>query len=284
MARVLVIANETIGGRNLLETLRQRRQEDPDLNVVICVPRTEPRHGAVIYDEAVFQSAQVRVDLARAWLRQNEDIDAVGEVGDPDPYTAAMDAVREYDPDGIIVSTKPATISGWLRRDLVERIEDASGLPVEHVVTDIDAEGLPFKVTLVVANRTSSSRQLRDRLNAIAQEDGGPSQHLFICVVPQEGGHGNAALAARGRLGQMVDRLRSDELLVAGMIGDPDPYTATMNGLQAFRVDAVVISTLGPERSGWLRADLIERVKRSAKCPVEHVVAERAGAEPAQAA
>jgi hypothetical protein len=284
MARVLVVANETIGGRNLLEALRHRREEDADLHVIICVPRTEPRHGAVIYDEAVFQAAQVRVDLARAFLRENEGIDAVGEVGDPDPYTAAMDAVREFDPDEIIVSTKPATISGWLRRDLVERIADATSLPVEHVVSDIEAEGLPFTVTLVVANRTSSSGQLRERLKAIAQEDGGPSQHLFICVVPQEGGLGNAALAARGRLNQMVDRLRSDGLLVAGMIGDPDPYTATMNGLQAFRVDDVVISTLGAERSGWLRADLVERVKRSAKCPVEHVVAERSPNEPAQAA
>jgi hypothetical protein len=280
MARVLVVANETIGGRKLLEAIRERRDRNASLSVVICVPRAEPRHGSIIYDEAVFQAAQVRVDLARAFLR-DEDIDAIGEVGDPDPYTAAMDAVREYDPDKVIVSTKPATISGWLRRDLVERIGDAAGIPVEHVVSDIEAEGLPFQVTLVVANRTASSPQLRERLLAKAKE--GDGRHLFICVVPQEGGLGNAALAARGRLGQMVDRLRADGLLVAGMIGDPDPYTATMNALHAFRIDDVVISTLGPERSGWLRADLVDRVKRAAKTPVEHVVGQRSG-ESAQAA
>jgi hypothetical protein len=56
------------------------------------------------------------------------------------------------------------------------------------------------------------------------------------------------------------------------MIGDPDPFTATLNALQFFRVDDVVISTLPAERSGWLRADLIDRVRRYAACPVEHVV------------
>ena len=47
------------------------------------------------------------------------------------------------------------------------------------------------------------------------------------------------------------------------MIGDPDPYTATMNALELFTVDDVVISTLPGERSGWLRANLIERVRHA---------------------
>ena len=55
------------------------------------------------------------------------------------------------------------------------------------------------------------------------------------------------------------------------MIGDPDPYTATMNALQFFRVDDIVISTLPATRSGWLRADLIERVRKASNKPVEHV-------------
>jgi hypothetical protein len=45
-----------------------------------------------------------------------------------------------------------------------------------------------------------------------------------------------------------------------------------MNALQLFRVDRVIISTLPATRSGWLRADLIERVRRSTACPVEHVL------------
>jgi len=143
MSRVLVVANETIGGGALLDKTKELAAADPELSVVICVPRTNPRHGNIIYDEAVFQAAQVRVDLARGFLREL-GIEAVGEVGDPDPYTAAMDAIREWRPDRVIVSTKPVTVSGWLRRDLVERLTEASGLPVDHVVVDVDQKGLPF--------------------------------------------------------------------------------------------------------------------------------------------
>jgi len=98
-------------------------------------------------------------------------------------------------------------------------------------------------------------------------------ERLYIVVVPQEGGGGTAAQAARGRLGQLVDRMRAEGLVCAGMIGDPDPYTATMNALQFFRVDDIVISTLPATRSGWLRADLIERVRRATNKSVEHVEA-----------
>jgi hypothetical protein len=272
MGRILVVANETIAGGSLIEAVKRRAEADDGAQFVICVPRTRPQHGSIIYDDAVHQAAQVRIDLARTWLRDTMGISAIGEVGDPDPYTAAMDAIREFHPDEIIVSTKPATVSGWLRRDLVERITDASGLPVEHVVTDVDQEGLPFTVTLVVANRTASTDTLCRRLKDKAEDGGSP--RLFIVVVPQEGGEGHHAHAARGRLVQLLDRLRSEGLLAAGMIGDPDPATAAKNALQLFRVDEVVVSTFGPERSGWLRADVVGRVRKAAAVPVEHVVAE----------
>jgi len=270
MARVLIMANETIGGQPLIDKVKELQADDPDLQIVVCVPRTNPRHGNIIYDEATFQAAQVRVDLARIYLRNEMDIDAVGEVGDPDPYTAALDAVREWHPSQVVVSTKPLASSGWLRRDLLERIEDATGLPVEHVVVDVEGEGLPVHVTLVVANKTTSSDELLNRIRELSKED---APHLFIIVVPQEGGSGKDFMQARGRLGQMLDRLRRDGVLVAGLVGDPDPYTATLQGVQFFHIDDIVISTLGSERSGWLRADLVERVKRATRCPVEHVVA-----------
>lgn len=272
MARVLMMANETIGGQALIDKVAELKAHDPDLQIVVCVPRTNPRHGNIIYDEATFQAAQVRVDLARVYLREQMGIDAVGEVGDPDPYTAALDAVREWRPAQIVVSTKPLATSGWLRRGLLERIEDATGIPVHHVTVDIEGEGLPFNETLVVANRTTSSDKLLGRLHEIHEANEGT--HLFVIIVPQEGGGGNDFLAARGRLGQMLDKLRRDGLLAAGMVGDPDPYTSTMQGLELFHVTDIVISTLGAERSGWLRADLVERVKRAARVPVEHVVAE----------
>ncbi len=267
MRTILVVANETIGGQPLLDAVMEKA-EGGDARVVICVPRTKPKHGNIIYDDAVYDAAQVRIDLARGFLRER-GVEAVGDVGDPDPYTATMDAVADFRPDEIIISTLPATSSGWLRRDLIERITEATGLPVTHVVTDIDSEGLPFKVTLVVANRTARSAELIDALKEKASD----ARHLFIVVVPQEGGGGVAAAAARGRLGQLRERGRLAGLVMAGMIGDPDPFTATMNALQFFRIDDIIISTLPETRSGWMRAHLVERVERAANCPVEHVVA-----------
>ena len=269
MSTILVVANETLAGAQLLETVKERASAGGEgTRVVVCVPRNKPKHGNIIYDDFVFDAAKVRIDLARRFLR-DQGINAVGDIGDTDPYTATMDAVREHHPDEIIVSTYPATVSGWLRRDLIERIEQASGLPVTHVVQDIDAEGIPFHVTLVVAAKTASGDALLDSLKAKAGTN--PRGSLFIVIVPQEGGEGHHAANARARMAQVVDRLISEGLIAAGMIGDPDPYTATMNALQFFRVDDIVISTLPATRSGWLRADLIERVRKVTNKPVDHV-------------
>jgi GNAT superfamily N-acetyltransferase len=265
---VLVVANETLGGRALLAKIKEKAAEE-ELRLVVCVPRTNPRQGNIIYDEAVFDAAQVRIDLARKIMRE-EGIDAIGEVGDPDPYTATMDAIAEYHPDEIVISTYPVASSGWMRRDLVERIGEATNVPVEHVIVDLDQEGLPFGVTLAMANRTAASPTFLEALKSRAAE---PERHVFIFVVPQEGGQGVAVRQARARLTQLIDRARAAGLICAGMIGDPDPYTAVMNAVQFFRVDDIVISTLPATRSGWMRADLIERVERAANKPVEHVVA-----------
>jgi len=269
---VLVVANQTIGGASLLEAVRSRAHADPDTSFRLVVPMTKPGSGLVIYDEAVREAAQVRVDLAVAFLGR-EGIHATGEVGDEDPFAATMDAIRDGAVDEVIVSTLPATSSGWLRRDLIERIADASGLPVEHVVTDMAAEHLAFSVTVVVANRTADDERLVARLKekAAGTHEG---NEVFIVVIPQEGGTGNAAAVARARLGNTLDKLRGQGLMASGMIGDPDPYDATMNALQIFTVDDVVISTLPETRSGWLRADLVERVRKAANIEVEHVVAE----------
>lgn len=270
MRTILVVANETIGGRALIEAVRRHAAEE-QTRFVLCVPQTRPRAGYVIYDDAVFDAAQARVDLAVGFMR-SEGMDAVGEVGDPDPYAAAMDAIREYNPDAIIISTYPDHRSGWQRRELVDRVRDASGLPVEHVVTDIDTEGLSFNVTLAVANRTASGNELLDALKAKAVAGSDKRERLFIVVVPQEGGDGSATRRARTRLALVLSRLRDAGLTAAGMIGDPDPFTAIMNALQYFRVDDIVISTFADTRSGWLRADLIERVRSATGKEVEHVV------------
>jgi hypothetical protein len=269
---ILVVANETLGGKELLDEVRKRA--DSDTRFILCVPQTKPGAGLVIYDDAVFDAAQVRLDLALEVIR-SMDIRAIGEVGDPDPFSATLDAVREYSPQEIIISTYPETRSGWMRRDLIDRVRQATNLEVTHVVNDIDSEGLPFHVTLAVANRTASGDELLEALQAKSEAFSHDNlRQLFIVVVPAEGGQGSAVQRARTRLKLVLDRLHVRGMYAAGMVGDPDPFTAITNALQNFRVDDIVISTFAETKSGWLRSDLIERVRRASGKPVDHVVHE----------
>src|ERR687891_1815701 len=103
MANVLVMANETIGGEKLLDAIRERHAEG-DASFHVIVPNTRPRHGNVVYDDVVRDSAQVRVDLALSFMRE-EGIRGTGEVGDSDPYNAAMDAIAVHGIDEMIIST-----------------------------------------------------------------------------------------------------------------------------------------------------------------------------------
>ncbi len=274
MRTILVLANETIAGKPLLDLITARGAEG-DTRFHVVVPQTRPRHGPVIYDEAVRDSAQVRVDLFLEFVR-DLGLEGTGEVGDQDPFNAAMDAIRSRRIDEIIVSTLPVTSSGWLRRDLIERLQEATGRPVEHVVVDLAAEGLPFDVTLVVANLTVAAPELVERLKSLAEE--GPRR--FIAVVPQQHGYGHAVRDARARLRKLLAALDDVGIVAAGMIGDPDPYTATMNAVQYFHISEIVISTLPEGTSKWVADKLVERVRSATNLPVEHIESRaEAGAE-----
>ena len=264
MTKILVLANETIGGRGLIEKVLERNADGVSFHVV--VPRARPRRGNVVYDEAVRDMAQVRVDLMLAFMRDN-DVRGAGEVGDEDPFLAATDAVAAEGIDEIIVSTLPAATSGWMKRDLPERLRESTGVPVEHVVSDVIGEGLPFDVTLVAANVTVASDELHARLKALAEE----SPHRFIVVVPQEHVAGHAVAEARERLGQLLKSLRDEGIVAAGMIGDPDPYTAIMNAVDYFYISEIVISTLPETSSKWVADKLVDRVQTAANKPVEHI-------------
>jgi hypothetical protein len=274
MAEVLVLANETIGGAALLDAVRERHAEG-DARFHVVVPQTRPRHGNVIYDEAVRDSAQVRVDLALSFMHQ-EGIEGSGEVGDADPLNAVKDAIAEHGITEIIVSTLPAQSSGWMKRDLIEALEGETGLPVKHIVVDLAREGLPFDVTLVVANQTVAGAGLVKRLQQLAEE--GPRR--FIIVVPQDHGEGHAVASARERLRTLLASLDKEGIVAAGMIGDPDPYDAAMNAVQFFHISEVVISTLPEGESKWMADKLVDRVQQATNKPVEHV---ESSAEPVEA-
>jgi hypothetical protein len=266
--RILVIANETVAGRPLIDAVRkhaeQAHAEGKPFQVTVVCPQNVPKHGYVIDDTSVRAAAENRLKLTIASLRE-VGIEAHGEIMDEDPYGATMDAIAEFGADEVIISTHPETRSGWLRRDLVDRVRDASGLPVEHVVVDLDADRAEATRTLVVANQTIGGEPLIGLLKGKAAE----SRHRFIVIAPQGGADGGDA---NERLAHTLQRLEEEGLMAIGQVSDADPFTAIQNALRFYAVDEIVISTFPSTKSGWLRGDLINRVRQTTGKDVEHVV------------
>ena len=278
--RILVVANETVGGRALIDSVRKHAHaahaQGRPFEVMVVCPQNQPKHGYLVFDDSVRTAAETRLRTTIEQLRA-VGIEATGEIMDPDPYHATMDALGTFRADEIIISTHPDPRSGWLRRDLIDRVRDASGLPVEHIVVDLDADRAERIRTLVVANKTVGGEPLIGLLRGKAQE----SPHSFIVVMPQGSTQPGDAPE---RLGRVLERLHAEGLEATGQVMDPDPFTAIQNALQFYAVDEIVISTFPGERSGWMRSDLIARVQGTTSKPVEHVVVKQSDVEQGAAA
>jgi hypothetical protein len=266
MKRILVVANETVAGQELMDAVK-RHAEGGEASVHVICPQNQPKHGYVIYDAHVREAAEMRLRMTLAQLKEI-GIDATGEVMDPDPYAAVMDALGDRDYDVIIVSTHPETRSGWLRQGLVDRLARATRRDVEHVVVDLEAKRDETKRTLVVANQTVGGEPLMKLLKEKAEEQ----PRRYIVISPQSGEEGTSR--AHERLAHMLKQLEDAGLEAIGQVVHPDPFTAIQNALQFYAPDEVVISTFPETRSGWMRADLVGRVRATTNVPVEHVVSD----------
>jgi len=137
--RILVIANETVGGRALLSEIKQRAAgARTSVRVVTPALNSPVKHWTSDEDEAR-AAAQQRLDKSLAAIR-SAGIEATGEVGDGDPLQAIEDALRTFAPDELIISTHPEGRSHWLERGVVSGARERFALPVTHVVVDLDAE------------------------------------------------------------------------------------------------------------------------------------------------
>ncbi len=272
MKHVLVIANETVAGQSLIEALERRSAEGELLVTVIC-PVNQPREGYVVYEDTRRASAGRRLDRTLEALR-SEGIKATGYVVDADPVAAVRDALVQLEPrpDEIVVSTHPRQRSGWLRRDVVERIRRAAeGLPVEHVVVDLEKEARAEANVLVVANETVVGDPLLDTIRARAAQ--GPTS--FLIVSPQSDATASEHPEAERRLRRAMTLLRGEGLDVHGQIAHPDPFTAAMQAVQDERIDEIIVSTFpGEKRSTWLRGDIVNRLAKQTGLPVTHVEVE----------
>ena len=267
-ASVLVVANETLAGAELVEALRRRLEAGP-IRAVVVAPVTQPREGYVVYRDSRRSAAGRRLERVLGVLR-DAGIRAHGGVYDDEALSAVKDVLASEDIDEIVVCTHPQTKSGWLKRNLVEEIRRvAGGRPVTHVVSESALRS--GANVLVVANETVLGDVLLDRIRARAKE--GPAS--FLIISPQSDPAAGAHPEAERRLRAALSLLRSEGLDVHGQIAHPDPFTAALEAIEDDRTDEIIVSTFAGERSGWLRRDLVGRLRSETGLPVDHVVASR---------
>jgi hypothetical protein len=150
MHRYLVVANQTLGGPELLAAIRDRMSRGPaefrvlvpatsttrlinDFNALSCAFPVDPDlvPGAAdvrTHDDSVAEAtARLHTELSR--LRSvGATVDGI--VGDPDPMKAIDEAVAERRFDEIILSTLPPGVSRWLAWDLPRRIRRRTDIPL----------------------------------------------------------------------------------------------------------------------------------------------------------
>lgn len=136
MHRILVVANETVGGQELLTEVRGRAGDSRSQILVVCPALNSPiRHWASDEDQAR-AAAQARLDASLGAMRA-AGLHVEGEIGDGDPIQAIEDAVRTFQPDELVISTHPEGRSHWLERGVVEKARERFAIPITHVVVDL---------------------------------------------------------------------------------------------------------------------------------------------------
>jgi hypothetical protein len=167
----------------------------------------------------------------------------------------------------VIVSTHPKERSGWLRRKVIDRVRDVAGaVPVEPIVVDLSEEGEAN--VLVLANETV----VGDPLLARIRERAARSRASFLIICPQSDPNQGSHPEAERRLRRALTVLRGEGIEAHGQVAHPDPYTAAMQAVHDERIDEIIVSTFAPDRSPWLKKDLVQRLHKDTGLPVEHVV------------
>jgi len=138
--RILVIANETVGGRVLIEELiRRAGGREAEILVVAPALNSQLRHWVSDEDQAR-AAAQERVQASVARLTET-GLAVRGEVGDGEPLQAMEDALRTFGADEIVISTHPVGRSHWLEQGLVQKARERFPVPITHVIVDLNADG-----------------------------------------------------------------------------------------------------------------------------------------------
>jgi hypothetical protein len=134
MRRLLLVANQTVGGQHLQKKVAQCMAEGPCQFYLIVPATRDPNHSFLWTEGQGIALARQRLEDAMKRLREM-GANVEGDVGDQSPLTAIVDALRVRQFDEIVLSTLPPGISRWLAQDLPSRVRRVSALPVTHIVS-----------------------------------------------------------------------------------------------------------------------------------------------------
>jgi nucleotide-binding universal stress UspA family protein len=137
--RILVVANETVGGRKLRELIRQRAEGTREEVLVVTPALNTPLKHWVSDEDKAREAARKRLEESVRSLRE-AGVNVRGEVGDGDPLQAMEDALRTFGADEIVISTHPEGRSHWLERGVVSSARERFAVPITHVVVDLERE------------------------------------------------------------------------------------------------------------------------------------------------
>jgi hypothetical protein len=258
--RILVVANETVGGRALLQGIERRTRGRRAAVRVIAPALVESRIKFALADvDEARELARARLEKSLAALAQL-GIEATGDVGDADPNLAIEDALRTFPADELIISTHPPDRSSWLEDQVVERAQRQLELPVTHVVVDLEAEAEEEKVRSVErfqprgnGRRTTEQPDylppmpMRDRLTLVVGIVGTVILGILALTCHNDGSFGGAC-AVRGGIAIaafMVTLWHSVALLLMGSIRYRGIFQDLAADMVLFGVPpAVVVSLL----------------------------------------
>jgi hypothetical protein len=137
--RILVIANETVGGHTLRSAILEKSLDVREEVLVVTPALNSPLRHWVSDEDGARAAAQERLEASLAQLAE-AGVAARGEIGDGDPLQAIEDALRTFGADEIIISTHPVGRSNWLERGVVAKARERFPVPIMHVVVDLELE------------------------------------------------------------------------------------------------------------------------------------------------
>jgi hypothetical protein len=137
--RILVVANETVGGAELREALLRKAAGVAEDVLVICPALNSQLRTWLSDEDGARDAAQERLRTSLALLAAS-GVTARGEIGDGDPLQALEDALRTFPADEIVISTHPPGRSNWLEHGVVDAARLRFDVPITHVVVDLERE------------------------------------------------------------------------------------------------------------------------------------------------